>query len=78
MDLLLGDRNNQKGKDALQFIVNMATGRKDLENIMKGELQLKKQNVSWLELCKAPLYINMEISYIMGSSRYFHHYCSRS
>ena len=38
MDLLLGNRNNQKGKNALQFIVNMATGRKDLEYIMKGEL----------------------------------------
>ena len=41
MDLLLGNRNNQKGKDALQFIVKMATGRKDLEYIMEGELLQK-------------------------------------
>ena len=46
MDLLLVNKNNQKGKHALQFIVNVTTGRKDLEYIMKGEL-LEKVN-SWL------------------------------
>ena len=38
VDFLLADRNDQKGKDALQFIVSMTTGREDVEYIMKGQL----------------------------------------
>ena len=38
VDLLLGDSTNQKGRDALKFIVNLATGRNGLEDIKKGKL----------------------------------------
>ena len=38
VDFLLADRNDQKGRDALQFIVDMTTGRKDLQYIMIGKL----------------------------------------
>lgn len=36
VDLLLGDRNNQKGIDALRFIKDVTTGRNDVEQIRKG------------------------------------------
>ncbi|XP_031560606.1 uncharacterized protein LOC116296688 [Actinia tenebrosa] len=35
VDLLLGDSKNQEGKDALQFLVRITTGRTDVEYIMK-------------------------------------------
>ena len=38
VDLLLGDRNNQKGIDALRFIKDVTTGRNDVEQIRKGNL----------------------------------------
>ena len=36
VDLLLGDRNNQRGRDALRFIIDVASGRNDVEQIRKG------------------------------------------
>lgn len=36
VDLLLGDRNNQRGIDALRFIIDVASGRNDVEQIRKG------------------------------------------
>lgn len=42
MDLLLGDRNNQKGIDALRFIKDVTSGRNDVEQIRKGNLFFKK------------------------------------
>ena len=41
VDLLLGNQNDKKGKDALQFIVKVTEGRedvKDIKNIRKGKL----------------------------------------
>ncbi|CAH3046998.1 unnamed protein product, partial [Porites lobata] len=35
VDLLLGDRDNQKGRDALRFIKDVATGRDDVKDIKK-------------------------------------------
>ncbi|XP_031552320.1 uncharacterized protein LOC116289514, partial [Actinia tenebrosa] len=35
VDLLLGDSKNKEGKDALQFLVRITTGRTDVEYIMK-------------------------------------------
>ncbi|XP_031565547.1 uncharacterized protein LOC116300761 [Actinia tenebrosa] len=35
VDLLLGDSKNQEGRDALQFLVDITTGRADVEYIMK-------------------------------------------
>ena len=37
VDLLLGDRNNQRGRDALRFIIDVASGRNDVEQIRKGD-----------------------------------------
>ena len=34
--MLLGDRDNQKGRDALRFIKDVATGRDDVKDIKKG------------------------------------------
>ena len=42
VDLLLGDRNNQKGIDALRFIKDVTSGRNDVEQITKGNLFFKK------------------------------------
>lgn len=42
MDLLLGDRNNQNGIDALRFIKDVTSGRNDVEQIRKGNLFFKK------------------------------------
>ena len=36
VDLLLGDRNNQRGRDALRFIIDVASGRNDVEQIRRG------------------------------------------
>lgn len=36
VDLLLGDRNNQRGRDALRFIIDVASERNDVEQIRKG------------------------------------------
>ena len=36
VDLLLGDRNDQRGRDALRFIIDVASGRNDVEQIRKG------------------------------------------
>ena len=35
-DLLLGDSNDQKGRDALRFIVSLASDRIDVDQIKKG------------------------------------------
>jgi len=43
--LLLGDRDNQKGRDALRFIKDVATGRNDVENIKKGNYFVR---AAWL------------------------------
>lgn len=40
VDLLLGDRNDQKGIDALRFIKDVTTGRNDVEQIRKGNIFL--------------------------------------
>ena len=38
--MLLGDRDNQKGRDALRFIKDVATERNDVEDIKKGNYVL--------------------------------------
>ena len=35
-DLLLGDSNDQKGRDALRFIVSLASDKSDVDQIKKG------------------------------------------
>lgn len=37
VELLLGDTNEWKGRDALQFIVDVTTGREDVKYIKIGE-----------------------------------------
>ena len=36
-DLLLSNRNNEKGRAALQFILSLANDRSDVEEIKKGK-----------------------------------------
>ncbi len=36
-DLLLGNSNDQKGRDALEFIRRLASERDDVDKIKKGE-----------------------------------------
>ena len=43
VDLLLGNGNDKKGKDALQFILKVTEGREDVKDIKKGKL-LEKAN----------------------------------
>ena len=40
-DLLLGNSNDENGRDALRFILFLVNNRKDMEHIKKGELLLK-------------------------------------
>jgi len=38
VDLLLGNSNDQEGRDALRFILSLANARNDIEKIKKGEV----------------------------------------
>ena len=46
--MLLGDRDNQKGRDALRFIKDVATGRDDVKDIKKGNYFVR---AAWLGQC---------------------------
>ena len=41
--LLLGNSRDQKGRDALKFIISLANDRSDLEQIKKGQIPITSQ-----------------------------------
>ena len=60
VDLLLGDRDNQKGRDALRFIKEVATGRNDVEDIKKGNYFVR---AAWLGHCSGSNFGQLFINY---------------
>ena len=52
--MLLGDRDNQKGRDALRFIEDVATGRNDVEDIKKGNYFVR---ATWLGHCSGSNFV---------------------
>ena len=54
VDLLLGDRDNQKGRDALRFIKDVATGRDDVKDIRKGNYFVR---AAWLGHCSGSNFV---------------------
>lgn len=52
--MLLGDRDNQKGRDALRFIKDVATGRDDVKDIKKGKYFVR---AAWLGQCSGSNFV---------------------